>query len=196
MSNWFRTYGFAEILPEFLIGAYPTDESDVAMLHWLGIKRILNLCEDEEYPPGARQVLDEDLPEKGITEQRISLRDFGGLPAEAIDEAVAVVSAWLDAGERTYLHCRAGLQRSATVAAAVVAQRRQLDPDEAMAFVRRAKPSAEPLPHQREDLLVWWARHQDTGASDADDSDADGSKRGGADATGEGASRQPAADEL
>ena len=170
MSNWFRTYGFAEILPEFLIGAYPTDESDVAMLHWLGIKRILNLCEDEEYPPGAREVLDEDLPDNGIQEQRISLRDFGGLPAEAIDEAVGLVTTWLDAGERTYLHCRAGLQRSATVAAAVVALRRQLDPDAAMAFVQRAKPSADPLPHQREDLLVWWAWRQ--------------------------ASRQPASDEL
>lgn len=160
MSNWFRTYGFTEILPEFLIGAYPTDESDVAMLHWLGIRRILNLCEDEEYPEGARQVLDEDLPAAGIEEQRISLRDFGGLPAEAIDEAVGLVTAWLDAGERTYVHCRAGQQRSATVAAAVVALRRELDPDAALAFVHRAKPSAAPLPHQREDLLAWWTQRQ------------------------------------
>ena len=157
MSNWFRAYGFAEILPEFLIGAYPTDESDVAMLKWLGIKRVLNLCEDEEYPPGAREVLEARLADAEIEELRISLRDFGGLPPEAIDEAVAYVNAWLDAGERTYVHCRAGQQRSATVAAAVVARRQQLDPIDALAFVQRAKPSAEPLAHQREDLLAWWA---------------------------------------
>lgn len=160
MSNWFRTYGFAEILPEFMIGAFPTDESDVAMLRWLGVKRILNLCEDEEYPDGARLVLDADLPAAGIEERRISLRDFGGLPAEAIDEAVQVVNGWLDAGERTYVHCRAGQQRSATVAAAVVAVRQELDPDVALAFVQQAKPSATPLPHQREDLLAWWAQRQ------------------------------------
>jgi protein-tyrosine phosphatase len=105
-------------------------------------------------------VLDENLSAAGIEEQRISLRDFGGLPAEAIDEAVRLVTAWLDAGERTYVHCRAGQQRSATVAAAVVALRQQLDPDAALAFVHRAKPSAAPLPHQREDLLTWWTQRQ------------------------------------
>jgi protein-tyrosine phosphatase len=191
MSNWFRTYGFAEILPEFLIGAYPTDESDVAMLHWLGIKRILNLCEDEEYPPGAREVLEDELPEAGIEERRISLRDFGGLPAEAIDEAVSILTPWLEAGERTYLHCRAGQQRSATVAAAVVALRKRLDPDEAMAFIHRAKPSAEPLPHQREDLLAWWAHHMESTGGEGDgEGGRDGADRGA------DASPQPAADEL
>src|SRR5207248_2493797 len=76
MSNWFRTYGFADILDDLLIG--------------------------------------------------------------------------------TYLHCRAGWQRSAAVAAGVVALRDGLDIDEALDFVRRRKPSADPLPHQREDLRRWW----------------------------------------
>ena len=52
MSRWFRTYGFAEITDELLIGAYPLDEDDVEMLARLGVKRVLNLVEDEEYGSG------------------------------------------------------------------------------------------------------------------------------------------------
>src|SRR5205814_7479389 len=43
-----------------------------------------------------------------------------------------------------------------TVAAGVLALRDGLDIDEALAYVRRRKPSADPLPHQRQDLHRWW----------------------------------------
>src|SRR6478735_8512437 len=45
-----------------------------------------------------------------------------------------------------YVHCRAGWQRSAAVAAAVVAIRAGLDIDEALNYVQERKPSADPLP--------------------------------------------------
>jgi protein-tyrosine phosphatase len=156
VSRWFRSYGFAEVLDEFLIGAYPTDERDVGMLARLGIKRVLNLVEDEEYKPGRRQAVERALSETGIVESRIPLTDYGGLPPEELEQAVTTVSGWLDAGERTYLHCRAGWQRSAAIAAGVVAIRRHLDIEDALLFVQRAKPSANPLDHQREDLRRWW----------------------------------------
>ncbi len=156
MSNWFRTYGFAEILDELMIGAYPTDSEDIAMLDWLGVKRILNLVEDEEYKPGERDAVESALRTAGIEEHRITLTDFAGLPPEELEGAVELVSGWLDEGARTYVHCRAGWQRSAAVAAAVVAVRKGLDIEDALAFVKRAKPSADPLDHQREDLQRWW----------------------------------------
>jgi hypothetical protein len=31
-----------------------------------------------------------------------------------------------------------------------------IDVDEALAHVQARKPSADPLPHQREDLRRWW----------------------------------------
>ncbi len=65
------------------------------------------------------------------------------------------VLSWLDAGVRSYVHCRAGWQRSAAVAAGVVALRQGLDIDAALELVQARKPSAEPLPHQREDLRRW-----------------------------------------
>ncbi len=156
MSKWFRTYGFADVLDELIVGAYPLDASDVGMLSAIGIRRILNLAEDQEYRRGERQAVTEALARAGIEEHRLSLLDFGGLPAPAIESAVQDVSRWLDEGARTYVHCRAGWQRSAAVAAAVVAVRKGIDIDEALIHVQARKPSADPLPHQREDLRRWW----------------------------------------
>jgi hypothetical protein len=77
------------------------------------------------------------------------------------------VNAWLDEGVRTYLHCRAGWQRSAAVAAGVVAVRTRREIEAALDYVQLRKPSADPLPHQREDLRRWWAARTDGGAADA-----------------------------
>jgi hypothetical protein len=48
------------------------------------------------------------------------------------------------------------MQRSAVVATAIVALHEGLDPLEALRRVRERNPQANPLAHQREDLLRWW----------------------------------------
>jgi protein-tyrosine phosphatase len=156
LSAWFRTYGFADVLDRLLVGAYPLDENDVRMLATIGVQRVLNLTEDAEYRAGEREAVAQALREAGIEEHRMSFTDFGGLPPEGLEAAVTEVNEWLDEGAVTYMHCRAGWQRSAAVAAAVVAVREGVDVDQALALVQRRKPSADPLPHQREDLRRWW----------------------------------------
>jgi protein-tyrosine phosphatase len=160
MSNWFRTYGFADVSDGLFVGAYPLDASDVTTLAAIGIKRILNLAEDQEYRRGERPVVEDALDNADIEEYRLGLVDYGGLPPTALEAAVQEVNRWLDEGTRTYVHCRAGWQRSAAVAAAVIAVRQGIDIDEALAQVRARKPSADPLPHQREDLRRWWQERQ------------------------------------
>lgn len=156
MSDWFSIYGFADVHDELLVGAYPLDAHDVQMLERLGVKRVLNLVEDEEYPPGQRPEVTSALAAAGIEETRMSLTDYGRLPPEALETAVQTVVSWLDEGVRSYVHCRAGWQRSAAVAAGVVAVRDGIEIEDALARVQARKPSAEPLPHQREDLVRWW----------------------------------------
>jgi protein-tyrosine phosphatase len=156
MSVWFRTYGFAEVSDDLVVGAYPLDEADVAMLERLGIERIFNLVEDSEYDEGQRAVIEAAYARAGIVEHRLRLMDYGGLGADELESAVREVCAWLEQGARTYLHCRAGWQRSAAVGAGVIAIRRDLDIDEAVEYVQQRKPSADPLPHQRVDLRRWW----------------------------------------
>ena len=156
VSDWFWSYGFDDVRDDVLVGAYPLDASDVTVLQRLGVTQILNLAEDGEYGPGQRPEVESALAAAGISETRLMLVDYGHLPPEALEEAVQTVNGWLDAGERTYVHCRAGWQRSAAVAAGVVALRDDLGIEHALEIVRSRKPSAKPLDHQREDLLRWW----------------------------------------
>ena len=126
------------------------------MLASLGDQRVLDLAEESEYRPGDRVAVETALDASGIEEQRLPLPDYGGLPPGLIERAVQDVLAWLGEGKRTYLHCRAGWQRSAALAAGVVAIREDMDIDHALALVQSRKPSADPLPHQRDDHRRWW----------------------------------------
>jgi predicted protein tyrosine phosphatase len=157
VSNWFESFGFAEVYDDLLIGAYPLDAGDVSMLSEAGVQRILNLVQDREYEPGEREAVEDALAAAGIDEFRLELVDHGDLPPDHTELAVLEVAEWLQSGHRVYLHCRAGMQRSAAVAAGVVALLDHVDILDALDSVRAHKPNAEPLPHQRLDLLKWWA---------------------------------------
>ncbi|MGZ4174102.1 MAG: dual specificity protein phosphatase family protein [Solirubrobacteraceae bacterium] len=163
MSKWFESFGFAEVYDDLLIGAYPLDASDVALLSEAKTERILNLVQEREYEPGERDEVEEALAEAEIDEYRLELVDHGDLPPDHIELAVLEVAEWLDDGHRVYLHCRAGMQRSAAVAAGVIAVREHVDILDALDTVRAHKPNAEPLPHQRLDLLKWWADRESLG---------------------------------
>jgi protein-tyrosine phosphatase len=157
MSHWFEDFGFAEVGVDLLMGAYPQDADDVAALRDAGVTAVFNLVQDVEYQvDGGREACAAALAQAGIREQRIELVDYGNLLADHIEHAATTVLAWLDAGERVYVHCRAGMQRSAVVATAIVALHEGLDPLEALRRVRERNPQANPLAHQRQDLLRWW----------------------------------------
>ncbi len=157
MSQWFRSYGFAEVYDRLAIGAYPLDADDVGMLSGISVVRVLNLVQDDEYEPGEREAVAAAYAAAGIEEQRMDLVDFGHLPPELLERAVGTVLGWLDADDGvSYVHCRAGWQRSAAVAAGVVAVRAGLEIEDALDHIKRQKRSADPLPHQIRDLQAWW----------------------------------------
>ena len=199
MSNWFRVYGFADVLDSLLVGAYPLDQEDVGMLEWMKIERVLNLVRDEEYEPGERAVVESALIAAGIEERRLGFEDYGRLPSPELERAVTEIVDWLQDGRRVYLHCRAGWQRSAAVAAGVVAVREEVGVEEALDVVRMRKPSADPLPQQREDLLRWWAERggepRDGRARSGSGSDAGSGDEPAARDEGEGRGERPAGDE-
>jgi atypical dual specificity phosphatase len=157
MSTWFRTYGYGEVHPGLIVGAYPLDRGDVELVALLGVDRVLNLVEDSEYQPGDREAIEAAYAAHGIAETRMNLTDFGRLPSERLEQAVSTLVDWLTDGQRVYVHCRAGWQRSAAVASGAVAVLRGMEIEDALRAVREQKPTADPLPHQRADLREWWA---------------------------------------
>lgn len=159
MSDWFEHYGFAEVGDDLLMGAYPQDADDVAALTAAGVTAVFNLVQDAEYElDDGREACASALEQAGIAEARIALIDYGNLLPGQIELAATTVLGWLGEGERVYVHCRAGMQRSAVVAAAIVALHEGVQPLEALERVRRRNPSANPLSHQRQDLLRWWEK--------------------------------------
>jgi predicted protein tyrosine phosphatase len=158
VSRWFRSYSFAEVYDGLTIGAYPLDADDVKVLSWLSVAQVLNLVQDSEYERGQHEAVAAAYVTAGIEEERMDLVDFGHLPPEWLERAVGTVLGWLDADDgASYVHCRAGWQRSAAVAAGVVAIREGLEIEGALEYVQRRKRSADPLPHQVRDLQAWWA---------------------------------------
>ena len=156
MSAWFEHFGFGQVADDLFIGAYPQDADDVAALQEAGITKVFNLVQDVEYDDGGRDACAAALAQAGIDEERVEIVDYGNLMPGHIERAVRTVRDWLDDGERVYVHCRAGMQRSAVVAAAIVALDEGLRPEEALDVVSKRDDRANPLPHQRADLRRWW----------------------------------------
>lgn len=156
VSEWFERFGFGEVADGLLTGAYPRDGADVAAIAAERVTCVLNLCEDSEYAAGERAGVDAALRRAGIRELRLSSVDYGQLLPDRLEDATSAVLEWLAAGERVYLHCRAGWQRSAAVAAGVVARREGISLNEALRRIRARRPEAEPLAHQVEGLRRWW----------------------------------------
>jgi atypical dual specificity phosphatase len=163
MSEWFTRYGRAWVAPRLAVGAVPLDAHDIEQLAHEGIDRVLNLVQDAEYPDMARLEVEIALEVHGIEEVRVGVIDFGNLASMALESAVICVLSWLEQDHTVYLHCRAGWQRSATVAAAVVVRRHGIDPEAALDLIRQRKPTADPLAHQRQDLRGWWLTRSDQG---------------------------------
>ena len=162
MSDWFDTYGFAVVDDSGLVtGGYPLDDADVARLvERAGVTRVLNLCEDGEYEPGERESVVAAYASRAIVEERLGLVDFGDVLPGALERGVRIVVPWLQEGETVYVHCRAGWQRSATMAAGILAVHHGIEPDDALGRIKRRKPSAQPLHHQLEGLWRWWRVRQ------------------------------------
>ncbi len=156
MSGWFEHFGFGQVGHELLIGAYPQDADDVAALVEAGVTRVFNLVQDIEYEGDGREACATALAAEGILEERVEVVDYGNLLPGHIERAVRTVRPWLAEGERVYVHCRAGMQRSATVAAAIIALEEGVEPAEALRRVSERNPRANPLEHQRRDLVRWW----------------------------------------
>ncbi len=157
MSEWFEQYGFGEVHPHLVVGAVPLDANDVQAVADQQVDRVLNLVQDPEYPEGARLEVEIGLSTNAIEEARVQVVDFGNLSPTALESAVTQVDRWLSDGHTVYLHCRAGWQRSATVAAGVIAIREAIPIELALERLRARKPTARPLPHQAQDLLAWWS---------------------------------------
>ena len=108
-----------------------------------GTKTVLNLCESED----TFQVeLNRWMPIPDIE------------PAPSLDwlrEQVQFVASERATGRGVFVHCRAGVNRSAMLMAAYLMQREKWTRDQALEYIRTKRPSVKPHPAYMLLLLEW-----------------------------------------
>jgi protein-tyrosine phosphatase len=133
-------------------GRMPHATAHVEALDAAGVRTVVNLCEEHEYWDGERAAVEAAFAHAGIVEHRLPVPDGATIPPAVLDRAVAAVG-----DETAYVHCRGGRERSAAVAVAVLATRRGVSIDAALADAAGRWPTCRPLPWQIEGVRAWAA---------------------------------------
>lgn len=121
-----------EIDPRVLLGARPF-RSDLETLRDGGVGAIVNTC--EEFPgfvPDYRRL--------GMEQLYLPTVDFTHPSRSDIDRAVDFIDQQIAAGNKVYIHCKAGRGRSATVAICWLMHSRGMSLDQAQRHLLECRP--------------------------------------------------------
>lgn len=144
----FQIWRVAERL---LGGRHPLSEADVLQLRAEGVTHVLDLREDREWEaPGrhGREALDA-IARLGVRRKQVPMPD-GQAPESA---ALRAAADWLDTvlaarDAVAFVHCRAGIERTATALATWLARRDCVDFESALARLRQRGYPGDPLGRQ------------------------------------------------
>jgi atypical dual specificity phosphatase len=121
-----------EIDSDVILGARPF-RSDIPKLAAAGVKNIVNTC--EEFPGFTA-----DYKQARIDQLYVPAIDFTHPTRESIDEAVQYIDRAVAAGNKVYIHCKAGRGRSATVAICWLMHSRGMTLEQAQQHLLRCRP--------------------------------------------------------
>ncbi|MEM9587622.1 MAG: dual specificity protein phosphatase family protein [Planctomycetota bacterium] len=119
-----------------LVGARPFP-SDVQSLHDAGVRAVVNTCEEYAGPI-------KEYGRIGLEQLHIPTTDFTHPSLVDVQRAVEFVQRFAEAGDKVYIHCKAGRARSATVAICWLMKYRGLTPQQAQQQLLTARPHINP----------------------------------------------------
>ncbi len=115
-----------------IIGALPL-AADVRQLAELGVTAVVNTCAEYEGPM-------EEYEKFGITQFRMPTVDFTHPRLEDVRRAVGFIAQQTADGSTTYVHCKAGRARSATVVMCWLMQSKGMTPEQAQKLLLEKRP--------------------------------------------------------
>lgn len=145
---WQWTLNWDEIRTDLVIGSCPMTTEDIARIEaGTGATALLSLQSDEcraafgiDY--GEHRAFGE---ERGLAMVNVPMRDFDPPDQRrALPEAVQSLTTLLSGGHKVYLYCTAGINRAPLAALAYLSFVEMVAAEEALAFIRSARPAAEP----------------------------------------------------
>eukprot|EP00873_Tetraselmis_striata_P036629 jgi/Tetstr1/456893/TSEL_043563.t1 len=126
---------YTEIVENLLLGALPF-HSMLDDFKQQGIQAVVTLNEGFEL-----FVTTEHYAELGIEHLHLPTVDFLFAPdVDDMERAVGFIHGNVSSGRRTYVHCKAGRGRSATVVVCYLVRHGGMAPEEAVEFVREKRP--------------------------------------------------------
>ncbi|HBE72152.1 MAG TPA: phosphatase [Planctomycetaceae bacterium] len=130
-----------EVDEHLVLGAVPL-RNDPKALAKMGVTGVVNTCDEFSGPL--------DLyAELGIEQLWIPTVDFNHPTREHVDRGADFIQRHADAGGKTYVHCKAGRARSATVALWWLVKYKGLTPEAAQQKLLDARPHINPAVYQR-----------------------------------------------
>lgn len=130
-------------------------EQDVARIRHWGARTVVTLLQESEFKLLGVPDLGEAIQEQGLEWFHAPIRDFSA-PGSAFEhawtEAGPAVRTQLLEGRRIFIHCRAGLGRTGTLAARLRVEFGE-SPEAAIDAVRQARPGTVENAEQRDYIL-------------------------------------------
>jgi len=133
-----------------LIGALPFP-SDVRRLHRVGVRGVVNTCEEYAGPSRLYANL-------GISQLRVRTIDFTAPSLDCVERAVEFIESHATRGESVYVHCKAGRARSATVVLCWLMKRHGITPQEGQRLLLDRRPHVNPRLTERQVVQEFWKR--------------------------------------
>lgn len=148
-------FTFNWIAPGRLVAcSYPEPDRALSELRALGVQRLVNLTH-RRHDPGTLATL-------GMDEVNLPVRDFTAPSQATLDAAVSAIRESHTAGRAVAIHCRGGLGRSGTVAAAWMTTQ-GLSAEEAIDHVRAIRPGSIETRRQERAVREFAARQMESG---------------------------------
>jgi protein-tyrosine phosphatase len=157
-------FQYDRVAPRLWAGRNPLTAIDIEQLQGHGVTHILDLREPHEWaPPRFGQAALNEIEAAGLTRLHLPITDMGAPTQDDLNRAVQFIDEVLAEGRTgLYVHCRAGMERTAAILIAWWARKHKTTYEAALAALREGRPILKPLPPQEAAVRQWLA--ESTGA--------------------------------
>lgn len=153
-------FNYDQVTERLFAGRNPLTAQDVHMLAELGITHVLDLRESHEWAApkfGAEAI--EEIKNTEIKRLNLVVKDLGAPTLSDMDAAWDFIEqALANPSALIYVHCRAGMERTAAILIGCYARQQGLNYETAFSELKARRPIFQPLPNQEHATREWIAQ--------------------------------------